>query len=215
MTDESSHHRNRYDTSGNPEAEYVDAAHEVLINLHGIEDLAALQLAEEEALVAAYAVVLSQVRVATPLTCNLIKHIHGLIFGKLFAWAGRWRTVWISKPGTTWPPPDFLEQNMQEFEQNVLAAYPADKLVNDELFCQAIAEIQGEFLVIHPFREGNARTIKLVTDILAAQSERPLLMYDQTAAGQSAYIEAAKAAFKRDYAPLTAIIQQALVAARS
>lgn len=215
MTKEPDHHRNRYDTSGNPEAEYVDAAHEVLVNLQNIKDLTVLQLAEEEALVSAYSVVLSQVRATTPLTSNLIKHAHALIFGKLFAWAGHWRTVWISKPGTTWPPPDFLDQNMKEFEQQVLAAYPAKELATDDLFCQALAKIQGEFLVIHPFREGNARTIKLVTDILAAQTKRPLLMYDQTEVGQLAYIEAAKAAFKRNYEPLQVIIQQALETARS
>ena len=57
----------------------------------------------------------------------------------------------------------------------VLQKYPAKSLKEDEEFCGAVAEIQGEFLVIHPFREGNARTIKLMTDLLATQTGRPLL----------------------------------------
>jgi cell filamentation protein len=84
----------------------------------------------------------------------------------------------------------------------------------DEQFCEVAAELQGEFLVIHPFREGNARTIKLATDLLAAQTGRPLLAYDQTEKGIGAYVEAAKAAFKRDYTLLTEIIRQALARAR-
>jgi cell filamentation protein len=77
-------------------------------------------------------------------------------------------------------------------------------------FSAAVGEIQGEFLAIHPFREGNARTIKLATDLLAAQTGRPLLAYDQTEAAAKEYIEAAKAAFRRQYGPLTEIIRQAL-----
>jgi cell filamentation protein len=206
--------RDRYDTSGNPEAEYVDAAKAVLKNKRGITDLHALQVAEEEALAAAYETLVGEVRMDTPMTCELLRHIHSRIFGDLYAWAGRWRTLWISKPGITWPPPDFLEKNMQAFEHEVLAKYPTSALADDEPFCAAVAKIQGEFLVIHPFREGNARTIKLMTNLLAVQTGRPLLVYDPTEEGQRRYIAAATAAFRKDYAPMAAVIRRALETAR-
>jgi cell filamentation protein len=205
----------RYDVSGNAEAEYVDVEQTVLVNKKGITDLPTLQLAEEEGLVQAYETLLGEVRVDTPMTCDLIRHIHLRIFGDLYEWAGRWRTVWIRKPGVTWPPPDFLDQNMQELERTVLGKYPASELRDDSAFCTAVAEIQGEFLVIHPFREGNARTIKVCTNVLAVQTGRPLLVYDSGADGQEKYIAAATAAFKRDYAPMAEIIRQALDSARS
>jgi cell filamentation protein len=69
-----------------------------------------------------------------------------------------------------------------------------------------VAQIQGEFLVIHPFREGNARTIKLMTDILAEQTGRPLLAYDRSQRGQDEYIDVAKAAFKKEYGRMEAIL---------
>ena len=72
--------------------------------------------------------------------------------------------------------------------------------------------MQGEFLAIHPFREGNARTIKLVTDLLAAQTQRLPLKYDMTVAGASKYIEAAKAAIVKNYEPVITIIREALAA---
>jgi hypothetical protein len=65
-------------------------------------------------------------------------------------------------------------------------------------------------LVIHPFREGNARTIKLLTDLLATQTGRPLLIYDASEEGQNRYIAAATTAFKKDYAPMAELISQAL-----
>jgi cell filamentation protein len=162
----------------------------------------------------AYEMLLGEVRMDTPMTCDLLCHIHARIFGDLYEWAGRWRTVWIRKPGVTWPPPDFLHQNMLEFERAVLRKYPADKLQDDAAFCAAAGEIQGEFLVIHPFRESNARTIKLLTNLLAAQSGRPLLVYDSSREGQEQYIAAASAAFQRNYAPMAEIIQRALANAQ-
>jgi len=210
MAKQSRHDRDRYDVSGNVEGQYVDEGQTVLVNKHGITTLAALQLAEEAALLSAYETLLDEVRMTTQMTCDLLCHIHGRIFGDLYDWAGRWRTVNISKPGITWPPPGFIPENMQVLERDVLRKYPASALNDDEAFCRAAAEIQGEFLVIHPFREGNARTIKLLTDMLAAQTRRPLLIYDQSNAGRDRYIAAASAAFKRDYRPMTDVLRQAL-----
>lgn len=214
MAKDPQHRRDRYDISGTPEAEYADSAQTVLANKRGITDLYALQVAEEEALAAAYETLLGEVRTGTSLTCDLLRHIHGRIFGGLYTWAGRWRTVWISKPGVTWPAPDFLDANMQAFEKGVLARYPAATLRDDETFCAAVGHIQGEFLVIHPFREGNARTIKMMANLLAAQAGRPLLVYDATEEGQQRYIAAATAAFRKDYRPMAAVIRLALKAAR-
>ncbi len=210
MTKKPENRRDRYDVSGNTEAEYVDADKTVLVNKKGIADLSILQVAEEESLAQAYDMLLGEVRMETPMSCDLLRHIHARIFADLYAWAGRWRTVWISKPGVTWPPPDFLEENMQAYEQVVLRKYRPQALAEDEAFCAAVAEIQGEFLTIHPFREGNARTIKLMTDILAIQTGRRLLRYDPSEPGQNRYIAAAKAAFKRDYGPMAAVIREAL-----
>ncbi len=211
--DKDTRRSDRYDVSGNVEAQYVDEAQSVLANKRGITDLATLQFAEEQALASAYETLLAEVRIDTPLSCELIRYVHSRIFGELYEWAGRWRTVNISKPGITWPPPGFIAQNMEAFEREVLLKQPASALREDETFCQAAAEIQGEFLVVHPFREGNARTIKLVTDLLAAQSGRQSLRYDQTDSGRNRYIAAASAAFKRDYRPMAQVIRQALAAA--
>ncbi|QDT43472.1 Adenosine monophosphate-protein transferase VbhT [Gimesia alba] len=210
------HHRDKYDVSGNIEAEYVDEQEKVLVNKQGIRDLETLQIAEEEGLTKAYESLLAEVRTDTPMTSELLCHIHSRIFGDIYEWAGRWRTVQISKPGAIWPPPHYLDESMKTFEKGVLQKYPATQLTNDEVFCEALGEIQGEFLAIHPFREGNARTIKLMTNLLSIQSERPLLIYDTTEVGAQQYIDAAKAALARkDYQPMIQIIRQALKEAQS
>jgi cell filamentation protein len=208
--DTSSPHGDRYDVSGNAEAQYVDGAEEVLINKKNITDVHTLHIEEEKGLARAYEQLLGEVRSDTPITIQLILYVHKLIFGELYEWAGRWRTVRISKPGVSWPPPDFLEQAMKDFEHDVLRKYPSTILKSDDVFCNAVGHIQGEFLAIHPFREGNARTIKLVTDLLATQSDRLPLQYDMTDSGRQTYIEAAKAALLKEYAPMSAVIHKTL-----
>jgi len=214
MADDSSKHRDRYDVSGNVEAEYVDATQTVLVNKRGVTDLEHLQLLEEEFLAKAYETLSSEVRLDTPLTNGLICHVHQRIFGELYSWAGRWRTVNISKPGVTWPPPAYIDAGMSAFERDALRKYTPAKVTADEAFCKGVAEIQGEFLVIHPFREGNARTIKLVTDLLASQTGRPLLAYEQSNRGRDLYIAAASQAFAKNFAPMEAVIRRALATAR-
>jgi cell filamentation protein len=198
----------RYSASGS-ENEYMDVKQTVLKNKKGISDLETLQLEEEKALARAYEILFEKVLSDTPITTELILHVHGVIFEDLYEWAGRWRTVTISKPGVTWPPPDYLDNAMNEFELDVLSKYPVESLQDDEQFCSALAHIQGEFLAIHPFREGNARTIKLVTDLMAIQTERLPLMYDDSDEGKRRYIEAAAAAILKDFEPMTLLITEA------
>jgi len=214
MADISDQRGNRYDVSGNVEAQYVDAAQEVLRNKKNIIDLRTLQVEEEKALARAYEQLFEEVRSDTLMTTDLIRYVHSVIFGGLYEWAGRWRTVHISKPGVSWPPPDFLSQAMQEFEKDVLQHYPASSITDDQTFCEAIGHIQGEFLAIHPFREGNARTIKLVTNLFAVQTGRLPLRYDMTNEGKQVYIDAAKAALLGNYEPMATVIHAALTAAR-
>jgi hypothetical protein len=133
MTEERTH-RDRYDISGNAEAEYVDQAEAVLVNKLGVTDLESLQIAEEEGLARAYESLLLELRTDTLLSCDLLRHIHGQIFGEIYEWAGHWRTVNISKAGITWPPAMFVAQAMQEFETKVLSKYPAAALIQDEAF---------------------------------------------------------------------------------
>src|SRR5580692_375594 len=128
----------KYDVSGKLEALYVDEARQILVNKRGIADLQTLQIAEEEGLNRAYGTLLSEVRLDTRISCDLIRHVHERVFGDLYEWAGRWRTVQISKPGAIWPAAQFLDESMKTFETEVLSKYARDLLFDDEAFCSLI-----------------------------------------------------------------------------
>ena len=201
---------NRYTAVG-PETKFADKQGRVLVNKLGITRLRQLQIREEEGLVDCYQRMIKRVRFDTPLSNALICEIHREIFGDLFEWAGKWRASWISKEQTVWANPMHIGSLMETFEAEILQRAPLSQTISDDEFSSIVALIQGEFLTIHPFREGNARTIKVLTDLYAAQTGRAFLIYDQTEAGQAEYIDAAIAAMNCNLLPMEAVIHAALM----
>lgn len=197
----------------NQEATFYDEEQRILVNKLGLQDRAAIEKVEEEGLRRATAKLFDGKTFPTEstLTATTIRKAHREIFGELYEWAGKWRTLNIAKEQMRWPPAMLLEQNMQTLERDVLSKFRPKDLKNDSDFAKALAVIQGEFLAVHPFREGNARTIKLCTNLLALSSGRPILQYDSSEGGRKAYIDANKIVVSQmEYAPLEGIINDAL-----
>ncbi len=71
---------------GGSENEYMDAEKQVLKNKKGIRDLQALYIEEEKALARAYESLLNEVQSDTPITSELIRYAHGVVFGNLYDW---------------------------------------------------------------------------------------------------------------------------------
>jgi len=66
---------------------------------------------------------------------------------------------------------------MQHFNDNLLRHLtPCNHGPLPEV-CKVIAQIHAEFLLIHPFREGNGRMARWIADILALQAGYPLPFY--------------------------------------
>ena len=87
-------------------------------------------------------------------TANGLRQIHAYLFGGLYDFAGKIRTVNISKGGFMFAMAKFLPQildNIEKMPENTL----------DEVFDKYI-----EMNVAHPFREGNGRTTRIWLDLI-------------------------------------------------
>src|SRR5688500_17969984 len=84
----------------------------VLRNLAGIRTKTEMDRAEFEALVRVEEDCLHRLTAETRFTANLICEMHRDWLGGLYAWAGRYRTVEMSKGGFTWPPAYLIPDHM-------------------------------------------------------------------------------------------------------
>jgi cell filamentation protein len=205
---------------GNPENTFYEGDEpRVLVNKLDVRDAAEMRRHEKLALDRAYKTVLASQAPDSrqfQITAATFKTLHATIFGQLYEWAGRWRTVNIVKDGMKWPNAAFLEQSMQSFERDVLQTVTPRQLQSDPEFCRAAAKIHGEFIAVHPFREGNGRTARLACDLLAINTGRPILHYDRSPEGVERYIHANKlVVYRADYGLLEEVFSEALKQAQS
>ncbi|SFY31995.1 Fic/DOC family protein [Azotobacter vinelandii] len=99
--------------------------------------------------------------VEPPYSLETLKYIHRTLFSDTYDWAGKIRTVKISKGKSQFCLPDRIEpEAAKEFRKmehvGWFEGYPRDKLVT------AVAESYGMLNVVHPFREGNGRTQRIL-----------------------------------------------------
>ncbi|WP_206170623.1 Fic/DOC family protein [Spirosoma pollinicola] len=139
---------------------------EVLPNLLGLKSAEEIGLAEFDGFLRAEIYLTERLTNRTKFNTAYILKLHKLSLAHLYAFAGKYRDVNISKGGFPFASARFLPETMKAFEEEILAALPnsyADKnsLIKD------VASVHGEFLFIHPFREGNGRTARVLANLMA------------------------------------------------
>ena len=138
---------------------------------------------------------------------KLLFQIHKYSLSPLYAWAGKIRTVELSKGGTLFCTSLHIKRNLDDFEkileQNKL--FQTDKVSTAS---EKLAVIHCEFNAIHPFREGNGRTIRLFLDLMAVNAG--LKPIDYSKSEQKEYIKACMAGMNKDYSIMQKIIRKGL-----
>ncbi len=97
------------------------------------------------------------------------KAIHRHLFQDMYAWAGEFRTVNMANGGHVFLDEDSIEAAAEGFLANVR---DADLFAGRDRVgvVQGLAATLQGINLIHPFREGNGRTQRLLTDHIAAQA---------------------------------------------
>ena len=139
---------------------------EVLPNLPGLTDQRAVELAEAEGFLRAEITLYDELEDGTVFDLAYLQRMHRLALGHLYAFAGKWREVNLSKGGFNFPSAKYLDATMQEFERSMLKPLP-DLYEDRDALIRDVALVHGELLFIHPFREGNGRTARLLADMMA------------------------------------------------
>jgi len=96
-----------------------------------------------------------------------LQAFHRMLFGDVYPWAGKTRTVNIAKDGDMFCRWQFVEDQVSAVlarleDENWLIGLKRPK------FLELLADFYGEINVRHPFREGNGRTQRAFLRQLAA-----------------------------------------------
>lgn len=104
---------------------------------------------------------------ATIFSLEYLYTLHREALEAVYDFAGRLRTVNMSKNGFAFPAAAFLPSTMQTFEKMFLTPINQAAELDQKSFLLKLAALHAELLYIHPFREGNGRTVRLFTGLIS------------------------------------------------
>ena len=135
-----------------------------------------------------------------------LKAIHHHLFQDIYEWAGKTRTVEISKGENQFQFRQYIDIGMADIHRRLVKA---GFLRGQErsAFAAEAAQIIGDVNYVHPFREGNGRTQLQYLKLLAAQAGHSLVL---TNIDPSGWLEASREAHRARYARMAEIINDAL-----
>lgn len=174
-----------------------------LPNLQGITDKALLAEAEFEGFLMAEILFTEQLTTTTRFDCKYIRSIHKTALKELYSFAGHYRTVNMSKGGFLFPSALFIPQNMQTFENEILSQLP-DIYPDKEELIHDVAVVHGELLFIHPFREGNGRTARILANLMVRKQGYEGLRFEKINFRE--YVIAVQHVSEKNYKPMERII---------
>lgn len=136
----------------------------VLVNKLGIQDQSELNSVERQ-FVLLKSSQAEQETIFKNIDFNFYKELHKQLFGDLYEWAGTVRSMNISKKGTVFCNFEDIERigtlKFQRLaEQNYLKGLTKIRFIDE------LTEFYHDMNMLHPFREGNGRTLRLFITLL-------------------------------------------------
>lgn len=190
---------------------------EIPRNRLGITEPELLYEIEANLLQQAYQIFISELDFATRFDEAYFKSLHQRTWGSLYDWAGKYRSVDMSKGGSLFCRAEFLEHESRKLfarlEQEDFLKQAADW--PKARFAGRLAAYQCELIALHPFYELNGRITRLFFDLIAIYNGYDPVDYGQYLAEEidkpNAYIQASIACVRgADYQPLETMILNGL-----
>lgn len=100
---------------------------------------------------------------------SYLQFIHQTLFGDVYDWAGEIRRIDISKGHTRFANFTFIESESQKLLDKLNRENNLQNL-DKQAFSERAAYYLGELNVLHPFRDGNGRTLRFFITQLARKN---------------------------------------------
>jgi cell filamentation protein len=149
-----------------PDYTYTDSKTGVLRNLVNVTDFDTLILIESGAVTKRIAEL--QANPIKIKNSSTLLDIHKYLFQDIYSWAGKVRTVEISKGGKPFFPLSHF-RNAFMFIDSLIVEYRKTDRKDKALLAHKLAEILDNINYLHPFRDGNGRTQREFLRLLAKE----------------------------------------------
>jgi len=191
----------RYDVSGLVEAQFEPGSRRrVLRNLLRIKSKREMDRKEAQEQLRALRELIERYGRNHRFTAADICEIHGVWLNRIYAWAGKYRQVNLTKGNFMFAAANQISQLMQEFEKGPLHRFTPCRFDSVEKVASALAVVHVELLLIHPFRDGNGRVGRLLAILMALQSGLPPLDFSALKGRKRQdYFAAVRAGLDRNY----------------
>ena len=165
-----------YDASGLTEAQFEPGSQgRVLKNLLGIKSKRQMDEVEAEEQFRALEELIRIYDQDHRFTAGDVRRIHKIWLGSIYAWAGQYRRVNLSKGDFPFAVANQISRLMIDLEKGPLREYTPCRFTVMNEIARTIAVVHAELLLIHPFREGNGRAARLLAILMALQARLPHL----------------------------------------
>lgn len=94
-----------------------------------------------------------------PISADSVIELHKVLFKNIYNFAGKFREVSLMKDQTRFCEPQFIEEQLNKISKDINEEETWGSM---EQAAAQLAYYKTELNMIHPFREGNGRTIRLV-----------------------------------------------------
>jgi cell filamentation protein len=188
-----------------------DKEHNVLRNKLEIIDPIEISHYENKALFSAYDHTAFDYSDTHCFTSKDICNLHKLFLGNIFNWAGHYRQVDISSDEIHWCHALHIASEMKKYEKRLARLTPFLKKLSREEILLRLAELHGELIVIHPFRDGNGRTARLLCDLLLMQAKYSpikLGIFNDLKIRKEYFLAIKKILHKMDYQPFVQLLDR-------
>lgn len=142
----------------------------VLKNKCGIRDADELYSMERELTMARY-FSLEKEGVTGDFSLKHLCSIHEYLFQDIYDWAGKLRTVDISK-GTIFCLVQYIQPQFDALYKELKKEQYLKNITDKQTMSERLAYYLGEINMIHPFREGNGRTQRMYIEQLCKNNEK-------------------------------------------
>ncbi len=149
---------------------YLDPETGILRNLFAIADQQVLDQVEAE-LTVAFIATITEHSIDGKFDLEHLMVIHKQLFSRIYDWAGKLRTVEMTKDQTRFAPIAYLAQSATNIFNELKTENYLINLDDDD-YVRHFAHYYSEINILHPFREGNGRAQRALFSLLAQLSGR-------------------------------------------